>query len=613
MLSLVLSSQASDTISRAPIVHTSSNQRLGTGMQDHGLNESVLLGSALFFAAATYAAVVRFAFVYDDLQLIVANRRLRSWRFVPDYFRGADWHVAAQSTANYYRPVYFLWLRADYAVNGGSPAGWHVASILLHLLAISLAYFVVRRLTGRPLVAGLTALFFGIHPMTHEVVACVSSNNESLWAVFAFGAFLCYFRFWEGRGNQWLVASCALYAASVLTKESAIVLPALIFAHALIYGRSSEERQDSSATARFWDASKVAICYVPIFVAYLVARIAVLHRFSNPQLHISAKAFLLTLPSVAFFYYKQWLLPLHVTEFYELPVSTHFNVAHVLLPICGLLSIAIVLWLFREKLGKREVAFAVVWMVLPLLPALDFVVFPDGDWVHDRYFYVPAFGASLLLALALEKLAKGPLAFGIPRRLLFPTLGLTLILCATTANAARYWRDNFVLFQHSYELAPHSLGPRVNYAIGLAGKGQYGDAIPMFQQILKEYPNNYLATYGLGESLYELGLLGPAEHFFQQTEQLNPQMAGVYLHLGLIEMKTGRQGDAVNSMRRALALRTPRARFPLRLGHGPATAGKLQGVARRIGSHSEAPGGLPAREGADREVCGSPNVSAQKN
>src|SRR5208282_6425793 len=100
---------------------------------------------------------------------------------------------------------------------------------------------------------------------------------------------------------------------------------------------------------------------------YLSLRVGVLHGFEHPQSHIPLGTLLLTLPSVAFFYARQWLLPMNVGEFYDLPLWSHFDVLHVLVPVLALLILAAILWSVRERLGAREVAFAVVWIVAPLL------------------------------------------------------------------------------------------------------------------------------------------------------------------------------------------------------------------------------------------------------
>ncbi len=73
--------------------------------------------------------------------------------------------------------------------------------------------------------AALAALFFGIHPTRHEVVAWVSGTTELLWSVIFLLAFLAYLKSREGDRTRWIAISCALYGAGLLAKETAIVLP----------------------------------------------------------------------------------------------------------------------------------------------------------------------------------------------------------------------------------------------------------------------------------------------------------------------------------------------------------------------------------------------------
>jgi len=200
------------------------------------LSESTLLGGVLALTALVYAATVRFEFVYDDQNQIVRNTLVQSWHFVPGYFKGKLWlTLFPNASVNYYRPFNFLWFRVNDALFGLQPTGWHVMAILLHLLATALAYAVARRVTGRPLVAALAALLFGIHPTRHEVVAWVSGTTESLWAVFFFLAFLAYLKSREGNRVRWIAISCACYGAGLLAKETAIVLPIVVLAHAWLY------------------------------------------------------------------------------------------------------------------------------------------------------------------------------------------------------------------------------------------------------------------------------------------------------------------------------------------------------------------------------------------
>ena len=526
-----------------------------------------MLGTVLGLTALVYAATLRFEFVYDDQTQILRNTMVHSWRFVPQYFKGGEWQDLFRfAAANYYRPFNFLWFRVNDAVFGLRPMGWHATAVLLHMLVTVLAYLIARRLTRRPLVAALTALTFAIHPMKHEVVAWISGTTESLWSVFFFGSFLAYLKSRDGRRVLWMAISALLLACSLLSKETAIVLPAVVFAHAWIYGSATDEDAAEPLWNRLRKAAGLAMLYAPVTAAYLVVRVRVLHGFSHPQVSVPLPTVLLAAPSVAFFYVRHWLLPVQTAEAYGLSTWPALNLWHVGAQVLGLALLCAVLWFFRKKLGGREVIFGAIWMMAPLLPVLDIAVLPQGDVVHDRYFYLPSFGASLILALALEKLAHGAPVFGYPRRLLVTTIMLVGLLAYGTADATSYWSDQYSLFEHAYKVAPNDVFVRIDYAIELGRRREYDTAFLILKQVLKEQPNNWLANYNLGRICYELGMFPPSEMYLERTVQLNPDLPETYLQLGLIDIKTNRLDLAEQNMRKALARRPEEPTFLFALG-----------------------------------------------
>jgi protein O-mannosyl-transferase len=549
------------------------------------LPESYLLGSVLAVTALVYVATLHFQFVYDDQNQIVRNLLVQSWHFVPGYFRGKQWEALfPNASVNYYRPLNFVWFRLNDALFGLQAAGWHATTVLLHLFATFLAYAVARRVTGRPLVAALAALLFGVHPTRHEVVAWVSGATESLWVVFFFLAFLAYLKSREGNRVRWVSISCVCYGAGLLAKETAIVLPLVIFAHAWLYGTQAPAEDGRKS---LWHSLSKSVglsaVYGVVALAYLVLRISVLHGFEHPQSNIPLRTFVLTLPSVLFFYVRQWLLPMHVGEFYDLPLQSRFDAWHVLAPFSALLLLAVCLWLVRKRLGSREVGFAAVWMIAPLLPVLDFAVLAPGQLVHDRYFYLSGFGAALLSALVLGKLATGKLVFGVPRRLLIPTLALLVLTCYSTADAASYWIDDYTLFQHDYQLAPANVVARVNYAIALARRRDYFTAMRLLTGVLNEQPNNWLANYNLGRVYYDMGILPAAEGRFEQVRKVYPTMPDNYLQLGLIDLKTNRPAEAEENMRHATELQPKEPTFHFSLGVVLETEGKCDEARSEFG------------------------------
>ena len=64
----------------------------------------------------------------------------------------------------YYRPLEDTWFAANALVFGTHPAAWHLAKIVLHLVAVVLCFRVGQLLTGDVATGLLTAAIFGRHP-----------------------------------------------------------------------------------------------------------------------------------------------------------------------------------------------------------------------------------------------------------------------------------------------------------------------------------------------------------------------------------------------------------------------------------------------------------------
>ncbi|PYU21121.1 MAG: hypothetical protein DMG32_21375 [Acidobacteria bacterium] len=517
-------------------------------------NESLLVGMILAFTALLYAPTLRFGFVYDDHLQIVQNPLVHSWRFVPEVFRSHVWEALDPGDAgNYYRPLNVLWFRINDALFGLRPVAWHATAILLHVVAVWLVYILVRRLSGKLLVALFAALLFAVHPMRHEVVGWISGTTESLWSVLFLLAFLAYLRSREGA--RWMVFSCALYAAALLAKEAAIMLPVVVFAHAAIYGNAADNGRPGLLGRRLSSAIKTAAMYAPVAIAYAAVRIAVLHGFTHTPSTLSWKELLFTLPSVLLFYAKQWFFPIQFAESYGHPMWFHFDLVHVLLPTIGLVAIVAFVWFWRSTLGQREVIFAVAWVTMLLLPSLDLFVFPEGELAHDRYFYLPSVGICLLLALAMDKLAHGAVLAGLPRKWLFATLAVVILLSYDTVKATSYWANDYRMFEHAYEVGPRSGKARNGYANELATVGDYSKALRIMQELIAEQPNRWESSFNLGHVFYQLGEFSTAEQYLKRAQQLDPAMPFPYLYLGLTYLRMNRFQDAEANLRQAVFVR----------------------------------------------------------
>src|SRR5580765_6642394 len=198
---------------------------------------------------AVFAPTLGYEFVWDDRATVVHNRAIRSLANAPSFFTGHAFSGASEDLRDirvieYYRPVWVLSLAVNHAVWGVRPLGYHLSNVLLHALASGLTAWLVFELTGGAAAAALAGLLFAVHPVHAEAVAWVSARNELLLCVFVLLAFLSYLRMRQGTargatgagaapGPAWRAgAACvAFFAIALLSKETAVLFPALVALH----------------------------------------------------------------------------------------------------------------------------------------------------------------------------------------------------------------------------------------------------------------------------------------------------------------------------------------------------------------------------------------------
>src|ERR1700747_1602437 len=115
--------------------------------QDAGQRLALL---ALLVTGVTYAATLRFDFVFDDRPQIVENVFMRSWSSVPGFFTHQVWDtVVSGGIGNFYRPLFLVWFVLNYKLFGLNPVGWHFTTVAVHLLATYKVYRLASRSAGQ--------------------------------------------------------------------------------------------------------------------------------------------------------------------------------------------------------------------------------------------------------------------------------------------------------------------------------------------------------------------------------------------------------------------------------------------------------------------------------
>lgn len=535
---------------------------VGSGAGASGRRRQVLLLllvlAAVFLA---YNATLGFQFVLDDEPQAVTNPLIREARFIPHYFTINAWYqMVPDELANYYRPLFLLWLFLNYQLFGGNAAGWHLTTVLVHLTATTMVYALAMKILRRRGAALAAAVVFGFHPVHIQAVAWVAGVTESLVATAILGTLVCYINARERKSGPWLAGALALYAVALLCKETGLAALLLVAAYEWIGPPEEPEAAARPWARRLGSALWACVPFFLLTALYMVARVRVLHGFSHPVVNLPLSVMALTMPSVLWFYLKVLLWPVGLSMYYDLGYVTGFSVTRFLLPLLAVAAAGVGLWLWWRKSGSRAVAFSAVMLAVALLPVLNLRIFPPDEFVGDRFAYLASAALALLAAAAIEAIPAGRATlFGAPAARTAAVMILAAVMMAAIASQDIYWADNLLLYYRGVSVAPGNNLARMNLANEVLARGLSDQAILLYQQALRRNPRDWQCAYNLGYAYYRLGKYAEAEQQMQRAAALNPGDADVAYYLGLSRMKQGKWNEATEPLRAAIQ-RDPRAR-----------------------------------------------------
>jgi tetratricopeptide (TPR) repeat protein len=177
----------------------------------------------------------------------------------------------------------------------------------------------------------------------------------------------------------------------------------------------------------------------------------------------------------------------------------------------------------REATGVgRALLLGVLMLVLPILPALNLNALNPGDFLHGRYTYLPLAGLMLLPATG-SHLAKKR------RMVILSAAGAVAVAFGVfTVKQESMWRDDLTVFTIAHQYAPRNVpvaqnlaNAHVQAALALDEAGRCDQAMPIFEQVIEQYPQDWFAWAGRGECLFKLHDLAGAEQSLRRASELS--------------------------------------------------------------------------------------------
>jgi tetratricopeptide (TPR) repeat protein len=518
-------------------------------------------------AALPYLNILFNGFVYDDDNQVLKNPYVRSFQYLKEVFTTNVWSFrGVGAVTNYYRPMMTLGYLVCYKLFGMRAYGFHLVSLLIHVLVVCLVFVLTERLTGDRVWAFVAAALFALHPIHTESVAWIAAVTDlelTLFYLVTFGLFLAVARPGGGRSNSMLAAMSVSFVFALLSKEQAMTLPALATVYEHFWREDRSETSTSQKLARYGLLWLVGVAYVLFRIHFLgaLAPEEKLRQVTPPQTVLSAIAL------VAQYVWKL-LWPVRLCAFYVFHASTSAFDARVLAGLLVLLALAalfLVCWRSRER-NVRFASFAIVWFFATLAPVLN------AHWVAanvftERYLYLPSVGAAWLVGLGASKLwfRAGPRPAG-RWALVLAGLAIGGLFAARIVIRDRDWNNDIALYTRTLELSPEAYIIRNNLGTVYWHAGARDKAESMWQTALAQNPNRADVLNNLGLVAGREKQYAQAADFFERSIKLRPNEADPHRNLGTTYRLMGMLGPAERELRTALALSPLDYRFLNDLG-----------------------------------------------
>ena len=495
-------------------------------------------------AALAHAQSAWFSYTdLDDRDLIVDDQAfLARPANLARAFGRTYMHVVDPAHA-YYRPLVTVSYGLDAQWSGARPLGYHVTNIALHAVATVLFLAVLRRFALPPAVAALGALVFAVHPALAAAVAWIPGRNDSLLAVFSLAAWLMFLRDRARPSRVDRALHLGLFALALLTKETAIALPLVWIAQALLVdagARGGEaapapgERTPPAPDERRPAFGLDAVVYLAGW-AGLVGGAVLVHRLlSGGVSAVSVGALAGNVPQL-FASLGKVVFPLDPAV---------LSAPEDLSPWPGVVAAAGFAAAARFVPGVRwrVVALGGAAFVLLMMPVLAV----PGTLVLDNRLYLPACGVLLAIAeIVRAAVFERPAPVEVPERRLFVALSavVVLVLAVVTSGYEASFHDPRAFARAAVAGAPHSA--LAHFCLGKAYQtgGEEDRAIAEYETSLAlgpgEVVHNNLAVIHMAHARW-----ADAERELHEELATNPRYARAYDNLAIVLRREGREEEA---------------------------------------------------------------------
>jgi protein O-mannosyl-transferase len=486
----------------------------------------------------TYSNIFANDFAADDVDFFTRWEGVTSLRNIPSFFSGnlPTYHQ------HVYRPVRSTMQSVVYFLVGQNPVGYHIFSLLIHILAVLFIYLIAVKVFNRQ-VGYFSALIFSVLPVHVESITFMTASFDISGIVFLLVSFYLYVLFQKSPRSFYMFGSVLTALLAFFTYELTLVLPLLI----ILYDSCLSDFSGRQLIARFkyYSLYFIGICLM------LVAKFGIVGQTYKGSIFDAAPFIsrMLTASKALIAYIYLVIINFPLSFSHNLPISDGLDL-YVLGSVIAILSlVALSIYLFKKN--KKVYTFLFWWFFISLAPVLN--VIPLPAYVSERYLYLASVAWALLLGLLFYKMSKrsnGSQQYII----IFIFLTVLIVYGYLTWQRNSVWRNDESLYSETIEQNPE-------YAFGYNGlafyyrdQGNLALAEEKLRQSTKLFPEYHLSYNSLGNLYMMQERYDEAIAEFNKAIALAPVYVSSYLNRGVSHYNLGLLAAAEADYLRAIAI-----------------------------------------------------------
>ncbi len=424
---------------------------------------------ALAVGTLAYARTVTFFFISDDFEHLAVLRQPFTVSLWPQFTRGQfDGH-----TYIFYRPLGFASLFLEYRLWHNWAPGYHLTSLVLHLLAVAGVYYFCKQLALSHRSCVAAALVFAVLPVNVQALTWSACRFDQLATTFGIWSLVSAAGFRRTGRKAFYWMGLLLFVLAVLSKENAYFIPLLWLALEFL---TFAPQPDPSANRSYRSPGVWAplLGYILVPLLMWALRIRILGGIGGYYLtqdgtpvakhfgRASVTGILVHAPAVTLFGYN--CLQSHRWGLIAAAVT-----AAIFLTLCFFAK--------TTRKSTRIVGFCLLWLFAAAAPAHFYFGQRDPALFYSRTLYFGSIAAAILIGTLLGQTFRSP----DPKTHRLWTFAVVLLLAVSLQHNLEAWRRaDRVSREFQAFLLERLPDPPPNLTLHIGGVPTILEGVPVF-------------------------------------------------------------------------------------------------------------------------------------